>query len=138
MLGKKIAFIPILFLIFSLVTGCAPKNKGIVIIDAKIVSAVDEQMMPVKITDSFSKGTSKVSCWFQWRDAKVNTEIMAKWHYVTDNVHVFDHPFTISKKEGLGNVILRMPQGKTLPSGLYRIDLYLGDRLLKSLNFRVD
>jgi len=104
----------------------------------EIVNAVDENLMPVKIMDVFPKGTSKVSCWIQWRDAKINTQILAKWHYVTDDIPILDYVFTIPKKEGMGSVTLTMPDGKNLPSGQYRVEIVLGKRVLKSLAFRIE
>lgn len=119
-------------------TGCSLLNRDITIIDAKIVTAVDDKLMPVKIADIFPNGTSSLSCWFKWREARINTQIIAKWHYVTDDVHILDHSFNIPKRDGMGSVMLSMPEGKTLPQGDYKVDLFLGKRLLRSLTFKVE
>jgi len=134
----KKALIPILLAAIFILPGCSLFNRPITITNAKIVTNVDENLMPVNITDVFAKGTSKVSCWFQWKKAKINTQLLAKWHYVTDDVHILDYNFSIPKKEGMGSVVLSMPEGKTLPSGSYKVGLYLGKRLLRSLNFKVE
>lgn len=138
MRNRKIVFIFAIFFILCTLSACGLKGGGVKLTDAKIVTAIDEKLMPVKVTDTFPKGTSKVSCWIQWKNAKINTQILAKWHYVTDDTHVLAYSFTIPKKEGTGGVTLSMPEGKKLPLGLYRVNLFLGKRLLKSLTFRIE
>ena len=128
-----------MFLITALaVSGCDIGRSAIHLVDAKIATAVDENLMPLKVTDNFPKGTAKVSCWIKWRDTKINTELVASWHYITDDIHVLDYPFIIPKKEGTGSIVLAMPDGKNLPSGEYKVDLILGKRVLKRLIFRIE
>lgn len=134
----KQALIFIILLSVFVLPGCGLLGRDITITDAKIVTGVGENLMPLKIVDVFAKGTSNVSCWFQWRNAKINTQLLAKWHYVTDDVHILDYNFNIPKKDGMGSVVLSMPEGKTLPSGSYKVGLYLGKTLLKSLNFTIE
>lgn len=117
---------------------CAYIGGDISIVDAKIVTAVDERLMPVKVTDIFPRGTTTVSCWIQWKNATINTEIVARWHYVTDDIHILDYPLIIPKKDGTGSVTLTMPNGKELPSGDYKTELFSGKRLLRSLIFKVE
>jgi len=117
---------------------CSLFEGNIGIVDAKIATAVDERLMPVKVTDIFPKGAATVSCWIQWKNASVNTEIVAQWHYVTDDIPILDYTLIIPKKEGTGSVMLTMPNGKELPSGDYRLELFSGKRLLKSLTFKVE
>ena len=119
-------------------SGCGLFNREIVLTDARMVTGVNEKLMPVEVKDVFLVGTSKVSCWFKWRDAKINLPILAKWHYVTDDIHILDYKFDIPKKDGMGSVALTMPEGKTLPVGSYKIDLLSNGKLLKSLTFRVE
>ncbi|MFH1190194.1 MAG: hypothetical protein V1682_05825 [Candidatus Omnitrophota bacterium] len=120
------------------VSGCGIGKSAIHLVDAKIATAVDENLMPVKVTDIFPKGTDKVSCWIKWNDTQINTQLVASWHYITDDIHVLDYSFIIPKKEGMGSVVLAMPNGKNLPSGEYKVDLILGNRVLKSLTFRIE
>ena len=94
-------------------------------------------MMPLKITDTLPKGTNRVPCWIKWKDAKINTPLVARWHYITDDVHILDYTFIIPKKEGMGSMVLVMPDGQNLPSGSYKVDLLVGKHLLKSLKFTV-
>ncbi len=134
----KRGFVLILFAAFIALSGCSFLNRDITITDAKIVTGVDEKFMPVKIMEVFPSGISNVSCWFQWRNAKINTQIFTKWHYVTDDVHILDYNFNIPKKDGMGSVMLSMPEGKVLPQGSYKVALYSGKRLIKSLTFKVE
>ncbi len=105
--------------------------------NAKIATAVDENMLPVKVTNIFPAGTTQVFCWFQWQDSDVNTQIVAKWEYVTDRIHILDYAFSIPRRKGMGSISLSMPEGKTLPSGEYRINLTKEDQTLKSLLFKI-
>lgn len=133
----KRGYISFLF-IFLLSSCCFWQSKQICITDAKIASGVDDKLMPVNVSDTFPRQTYRVSCWFQWKNAKVDTLIMAHWHYTTDDINVFDYTFKIPRKEGRGSVALTMPEGKTLPPGEYEIVLEVGNRILKSLRFTVE
>jgi hypothetical protein len=126
------------FLIAFLLGGCNNlKSNKFILADAKIAMGIDDKFMPTEITDTLAAGTSKVFCWFQWRDAPKDTKILAHWHYVTEDLSILDYTFIIPKKSGTGSVSLEMPQGKTLPSGIYRIDLLLDNQKLKSVVFKV-
>lgn len=118
--------------------GCYVGADSIHLVDAKIATAVDENLLPLKITDIFPKGTNKVSCWIKWQDTKINTQLVASWHYITDDIHILDYSFIIPKREGMGSIVLAMPDGKNLPSGQYKVDLLLGKRILKTLRFRIE
>ena len=126
------------FLAAVMLSSCsAGSNGAIKIVDAKMATGVDEKLMPVKVTDTFPLGTSRVSCWIEWKDARLNTELMVKWHYVTDDLHISDYPLTIPKKDGYGGIDFKMADGKSLPPGSYRVDIYIGRHLLRSLTFSV-
>lgn len=125
------------FLIFIL-SGCWLGQNKIQITAVKTTAAIAENLMPVKVTDVFPKGTTKIFCWFQWNNAQLNTKIIARWYYATDNIHLLDDTFSIPRKEGSGSILLSMPEGKTLPSGLYRVDLILEKRRLKSSSFKIE
>jgi hypothetical protein len=138
-MNKNSIMMTSLFLIIAFViSGRDVGGSAIHLVDAKIATAVDENLMPLKITDIFPKDTAKVSCWIKWKDTKINTELVASWHYITDDIHILDYPFIIPKKEGAGSIVLTMPDGKNLPSGEYRVDLILGKRTLKRLTFRIE
>ena len=134
----NIIIVSILLIMAFVVPGCGIGGSAMHLVDAKIATAVDENLMPLKVTDNFPKGTAKVSCWIKWRETKINTELVASWHYITDDIHVLDYPFIIPKKEGTGSIELAMPGGKNLPSGEYKVDLIFGKRVLKRLIFRIE
>ena len=136
--SRKIQLLFVASFIFAVLSGCAFWDQGVSITDAKMVTGVDQDLRPVKITDIFPKETAKVSCWIKWQDSKINAQLLTKWHYVTDDVHITDYVFTIPKKEGMGSVTFAMPDGTQLPSGKYRVDLFSNKRLLKSLTFRIE
>ncbi|MDD5085078.1 MAG: hypothetical protein PHE61_03425 [Candidatus Omnitrophica bacterium] len=119
-------------------SGCFLWPAGITITDAKTATGVNESLMPIQVTSLFPKQTSKVCCWFQWKNAKIDTKIVAKWYYTTDNIHILDYNFSIPRREGSGSVSLSMPEGKTLPVGSYQVTLNIGRRTIKALNFRIE
>ena len=138
---RPVNIVVLLFPIFAaaMLSSCSFGEGGKVdIVDAKIATAIDEKLMPMKVTDVFPKGTTKICCWIQWKNADINTQLVSKWHYVTDDVHIADYIMTIPKKEGMGSVTLTIPPEKNLPPGRYKVDLLLGKHLLKSLSFRVE
>ncbi|MDO8675226.1 MAG: hypothetical protein Q7K71_03810 [Candidatus Omnitrophota bacterium] len=125
------------FIICFALLGCSKMDSKVHITDIKIATAVDENIVPVKVTNIFPKGTTGVFCWFKWQDSEINTPIVAKWDYETDNIHVLDYTFSIPRRNGRGSVSLSMPEGKPMPSGSYRITLALGKQDLKSLTFEI-
>jgi hypothetical protein len=137
--ARKITILILTVAAFAAIPACsvmeAPKVR---LLDAKMASAVDANFMPVGVTGSFPASTERVTCWIKWKDARVNTEIVAKWHYLTDDVHIVDYPFNIPKREGSGGITINMPGGKKFPAGSYKVDLSLEGRLLKTLEFRVE
>lgn len=134
----RIWVILIIFVISASLSACSVFSPKIHLVDAKMATAVDQDLMPVKVTDSFPKGSSKVCCWIKWRDAKINTQILASWHYLTDDIHILDYSFNIPKRDGSGGIALTMPDGRSLPSGSYKVDLSSGKSILRSLKFTVE
>lgn len=136
--GKRLPVIlSVAFLLFSL-SACSLAGRGMKLLDAKITATVDDKLMPVGITDVFPKGTSKVSCWIKWKDARINTPLLAKWHYVTDDIHILSYNLSIPKKEGMGSIALTMPAGRELPPGRYKVDLITGKHIIRTLPFRIE
>ena len=137
MAGKRFYLAVILLFTVSILSACNLGGRDITITDAKIVTDVDKDLAPVRIVDSLPAGATKVSCWMKWRDAKINAEILTKWHYITDDTHIADQTFIIPKRDGMGSVELEMSKGKILPPGIYKVDIVYGTRLLKTLRFEV-
>ncbi|MDD5120563.1 MAG: hypothetical protein PHR84_04565 [Candidatus Omnitrophica bacterium] len=138
-LKKRVAVL-ISVLILSCILFVVNLNNqlGIVIQEAKITTGVDEQLLPIKITNSFPKNTAKVCAWINWRNAKINTQILVKWHYVTDDIPIYNYTLNIPKREGVANVTLTLPEGKHLPDGLYKVDILSGKKhLTKTLTFEI-
>lgn len=114
-------------------------QQNIVIQEAKIITAADQNLLPIKITNVFPKDTSKIGTWIKWKNSKINTQLLVKWHYVTDDVPIYDYILNIPKREGIANVALSLPEGKSLPSGSYKVDILSGKkRLFKTLTFKVE
>ncbi|MCX5698062.1 MAG: hypothetical protein NTU54_08890 [Candidatus Omnitrophica bacterium] len=135
---KKIIFLITLLILSALFLYNLSGHTDIIIRDAKIVTGVDKQLMPLKVTNFFPKNTSKVSAWISWRNAKINTQLLVKWYYVTDDVPIYDYNLNIPKKDGVANVVLSMPEGKVLPSGLYKVTILSGKKqLTKPLTFEI-
>ncbi|MDD5137011.1 MAG: hypothetical protein PHN63_06675, partial [Candidatus Omnitrophica bacterium] len=86
--GRKIKLLLAISFIFSALSACAFWDRGVNITDAKMVTAVDADLRPIKITDTFPKEAAKVSCWIKLQDSKINAQLLTKWHYVTDDVHI--------------------------------------------------
>jgi len=130
-------FLPILAM-FLILTSCSRQDAvPIRVTDIKTAAGVNDNFMPVNPMNVFPKETTKVFCWFSWKDAAKDVKLLAKWHYLTDDIPVLDYTFAIPRKEGTGSVSLSMPEGKTLPPGLYRVTLLLDKKELKSVTFKV-
>ena len=137
---KKTIIILVVLLILALLWILNPnKQRDIVIQEAKMVTGVDKDMAPLKVTNFFPKNTSKVSAWINWRNAKINTQLLVKWYYVTDDVPIYDYNLNIPKRDGIANVVLSMPEGKNLPSGLYKVYIFSEKkRPTKTLSFEIE
>lgn len=135
---KKIIILSLsILLIAGMIALFLAKPKDVTITDIQMTTELDENLQPVKPTNIFPKGTSKIFAWVEWQKSKVNTEVVAKWYYVTDDIRILEYPFAIPKKNGSGGVSLTMPEGKKFPVGEYRIDITLRNRKLKSQTFKV-
>lgn len=137
--GKIVIILALVFTLAALFVYNKSKHRDILIGEAKIVTGVDKEMAPIKVTDFFPKNTTKVCAWIKWLDAKINTQILVKWYYITDDIPIYDYILTVPKREGVANVVLAMPEGKSLPSGLYKVDILSGKKpLIKSLTFEIE
>ncbi len=134
---SKIVFILSFFIIVVALSACSLPSKEITLLDAKIATAIDDKFQPLKVTNSFPEETANVFCWLKWKNAQTNTRLTAKWHYVTEDIHILDYAFAIPRKEGSGGISLSMPEGKTLPPGQYRVDVVLNNRTLRTLTFTI-
>ena len=99
---------------------------------------IDKNLKPEKKADSFPAGTSSVYCWFKWRNADINMQLVAKWRYDSENTDILDYPFVIPREDGSGSVLLAMPEGKALPAGSYRIDIVTNKSVIRSHTFKIE
>jgi len=118
--------------------GCSPLDEKVHITDIKMAASLDANLAPVQVMDTFPAGTRKVSCWFKWKDSPVGTQLVAKWDYLTEKIHILDHDFAIPRRNGMGGILLTQPEGKTLPSGSYKLTLLNGKRAIKSISFEIE
>lgn len=136
---KNIAIFIIGLIVFSgLLLYSLSRPQNIIIEEVKIISGVNSRMAPIKTTDTFPKNTPKICVWIKWRHAKINTQILVKWFYLTDDLPIYNYKLNIPKREGIANVALAMPKGKFLPSGSYSVTLLSEKRkLTKPLTFEI-
>jgi hypothetical protein len=110
---------------------------GVKITDAKIATGLNEQLMPIQVTDVFPRDTRQVFCWFSWSDAIPKMEMKVVWNYEIDDIKVLTYDFRVPRKKGSGGISLTLPIGKVLPLGSYRVDIIAQNKVLKSLTFKV-
>ena len=121
------------------ISGCQIfSSEKFKVTEIKMAPAISENLTPIKPANLFSIGTSRVFCWFKWENAEINSKIIAKWHYTSENINILDYAFSIPRRDGAGSLLLSMPEGKTLPSGSYRIDLVVNNHILKSCEFKIE
>jgi hypothetical protein len=112
-------------------------SKPLIITDAKMTPALDEQLMPTHVTDVFPRDTKLVYCWFSWENATPKMVIKASWNYTIDDLRILLYEFRIPRRSGSGGISLTMPNGKVFPVGAYRVDFIAGGKILKSVAFKV-
>lgn len=113
----------------------APRNFAVT--EAKMCRDVDEARRPIGVTTDFPSETDRMHCWFAWKDASRGLQLTARWYYVSEDFHILDVPVSLTRVSDYGVVSLIMPQGKTLPSGSYRLELKAGKKIVKTLTFTV-
>lgn len=115
------------------------ENASIQIVEMKTAQNIDEKYRPVNPTSNFKADTSKVYCWFKWKDTQVNSQISAQWTYLTEDIPILDYKIVIPRREGAGGVALSMPEGKKLPAGEYEVTLKTATgATLRSLKFKIE
>ena len=105
--------------------------------DVKMCRALNELQKPQGVTTEFPAGTEVVYCWFSWQEAPPNTELVSRWVYVTDNIQVLDVPVRLTRDTSSGVFVLRMPTGKPLPGGMYKVDLMADGTVIRTIPFNV-
>ena len=124
-------------LLFQIGTGPAAAAPPFEITAAKMCKQVGPNRNPIGITDSFPPGTRAVHAWFSWKNGEPGFKVVAKWNYASENLRVLDYPFALTRVADHGVVSLRMPPGKSLPTGSYRLDFEVNGKVVKSVMFKV-
>ena len=106
--------------------------------DVKMCRGLSETQQPHEVTTTFPAGTEAVYCWFSWQEAPPNTELVSRWTYVTDNLHVLDVPVRLTRDTSSGVFVLRMPAGKPFPGGMYPVELLADGKVIRSVPFNVE
>lgn len=105
--------------------------------EAKMATDVNADRQPLNTTSEFPPGTDQVHCWFAWKNARPGLPLTARWHYQTDRINILNLRVALNRASDTGAFTLRMPPGKTLPPGEYRIELEVKGKLVKSVPFTV-
>jgi hypothetical protein len=122
--------------------GAACRGQGSVPASFKIAEAtmcadVDDDRQPLGVTSEFPAGTREVYGWFSWKNAAIGLPVLSRWYYETANIQILTLSVALTRVSDHGAVSLKMPEGKTLPSGSYRLDLSVRGKVVKSVPFTV-
>lgn len=113
------------------------ESKMFRIFDAKMTLKSDENRNPTQPLRQFPAGTEKVSCSFRWENAEPRLKVKAHWYYVTEDIHILDASFKLTRRSERGVTSLTMPKGKPLPAGNYRLDFEVHHKVICSVAFSV-
>ncbi|MCK5043568.1 hypothetical protein KAR52_01020 [Candidatus Pacearchaeota archaeon] len=106
--------------------------------DAKSCRAVDEDKNPTGITSTFVPNSPEIFIWFSWAHTMKGTEAKAVWIYEPSNLIITEVSVVLEDMAGWGSFALTCPTTEDgWPLGDYRVDIYLGDKLAESVNFKV-
>jgi hypothetical protein len=122
---------------FLLTASFALAASSFEITDIKMCKQVGEDRKPMGVTTAFPPGTQTVHAWFAWKNGEPGFKVVAKWNYASENIRILDYPFELTRVADNGIVSLRMPAGKSLPDGTYRLDFEADGKVVKSATFKV-
>lgn len=125
------------FLLLS-ISACARPAESFEITDARLTALMStDQKQPAESTSQFPQGTEAVYCWFSWKGAKPGSKLTARWYYTSGDIHILDYSFPLTRISDKGVLSLKMPPGKFLPPGSYRLDMEIKGRVMKTIPFSV-
>lgn len=107
------------------------------ITEAAMSLGIDADGNPVEVTSEFPLGTETVYCSFSWKGGKPGLTVLARWHYTSGDIRILDTTFNLTRVSDRGVLSLKMPPGKPLPAGEYRLDIESKGKVLKSVSFTV-
>ena len=104
--------------------------------DAKPCKDVDQDYNPIGITSTFTPESPKINVWFSWAHTPKGSELKAVLIYKPSNLKVIETSFVLEDMSGQGHFGFTRPEAGW-PVGDYKVDLYFGDKLTKSVSFEV-
>lgn len=107
------------------------------ITEALMTSRMNGARRPAQAASEFAAGTTAVYCWFSWKNAKPGLQMTTRWHYTSSLIPILDSSLTLNRVADNGVISLRMPAGKTFPTGSYRLDFEVKGEVVKSVSFAV-
>lgn len=125
------------FLLSSLLLPPNAQAGNFEIRDAKACQNISKTRDPIRPTKSFPSGTTKVYVWFAWENASPGLKTIARWYFDSENIHILDIPFDLTKTSDKGAVSLRLRSGKVFPPGTYHVDLEVGGKIVRSIPFTI-
>lgn len=134
-----IALVIVGVIVYTLIKGGGSFNfsfSSATIEDAKTCTGIGEDKNPIGITSTFTPESPVIYVWFSWAHAPKDTEVKAVWIYETSNLIIGQYPLLLKDMSGLGGFSLTRPT-TGWPLGDYKTDIYLNDKLDKSVSFRV-
>jgi len=120
--GKQFLFISLILcvpVVVSLVWLYGQHNfTGPLVIHSFVLcEELDENSLPIKITERFDWGTRQVCVRFVYSAPRTGSQVRIKWFY-EDRV-IFQEEMTISDKKGVKAFYLLREDGTPLPMGAY-------------------
>ena len=107
------------------------------ITETVLCRALDGENRPVTPANEFKPDVGVIYCWFAWEGAAPEQAVTAQWYYTTDEVRILSIPVVLTEPVATAAFLLRMPPGRVLPVGDYRVELEVGEQVVKSLPFTV-
>jgi hypothetical protein len=95
---------------------------------------------PVGVTRVFPQDAGKVLAWFRFTNVPIGTVLTSVWSFGQgEHMEKFHEASAkVQGKTDWGLFSLNVTEGRKLPAGDYRIDIYLGAEKLASVPFRVE
>ncbi len=92
--------------------------------------------MSIEVTNTFSQTDKAIHCYVQWRNPKAGTRVKFGWTAPGKKTEFSDH-LTESDKENAFSQSLEMGKGQPLPKGTYKVEIYVNDKLERTLHFEI-
>ena len=80
---------------------------------------LDENRMPLRVSDSIPYGPRQICLWLQYASAREGSHLEVSWYYGKERV--LSEPFKLMKKDGVKAFYLLREAGTPLPPGKYKV-----------------